>query len=95
MRLRKRSELAVWILSLLLGFAGTCLYAGHAGIGTGTDTDTDTGTENDTGTDTDTDIMNSGKGSRCAENITQRLPFCCLSPTFLPAFFYPTFDTQI
>lgn len=38
MRLRKRSELAVWILSLLLGFAGTCLYAGHAGIGTGTDT---------------------------------------------------------
>ena len=40
MRLRKRSELAVWILSLLLGFAGTCLYAGHAGIGTGTDTDT-------------------------------------------------------
>ena len=43
MRLRKRSELAVWILSLLLGFAGTCLYAGHAGIGTGTDTDTDTG----------------------------------------------------
>ena len=39
MRLRKRSELAVWILSLLLGFAGTCLYAGHAGIGTGTDTD--------------------------------------------------------
>ena len=43
MRLRKRSELAVWILSLLLGFVGTCLYAGHAGIGTGTDTDTDTG----------------------------------------------------
>ena len=40
MRLRKRSELAVWILSLLLGFAGTCLYAGHAGIGTDTDTDT-------------------------------------------------------
>lgn len=40
MRLRKRSELAVWILSLLLGFAGTCLYAEHAGIGTGTDTDT-------------------------------------------------------
>ena len=40
MRLRKRSELAVWILSLLLGFAGTCLYAGRAGIGTGTDTDT-------------------------------------------------------
>lgn len=38
MRLRKRLELAVWILSLLLGFAGTCLYAGHAGIGTGTDT---------------------------------------------------------
>ena len=38
MRLRKRSELAVWILSLLLGFAGTCLYAGRAGIGTGTDT---------------------------------------------------------
>ena len=38
MRLRKRSELAVWILSLLLGFAGTCLYAGYAGIGTGTDT---------------------------------------------------------
>ena len=38
MRLRKRSELAVWILSLLLGFAGTCLYAEHAGIGTGTDT---------------------------------------------------------
>lgn len=38
MRLRKRSELAVWILSLLLGFAGTCLYAGHAGIGTDTDT---------------------------------------------------------
>ena len=38
MRLRKRSELAKWILSLLLGFAGTCLYAGHAGIGTGTDT---------------------------------------------------------
>lgn len=37
MRLRKRLELAVWILSLLLGFAGTCLYAGHAGIGTGTD----------------------------------------------------------
>ena len=40
MRLRKRSELAVWILSLLLGFVGTCLYAGHAGIGTDTDTDT-------------------------------------------------------
>ena len=40
MRLRKRSELAVWILSLLLGFAGICLYAGRAGIGTGTDTDT-------------------------------------------------------
>ena len=39
MKFRKRSELAVWILSLLLGFAGTCLYAGHAGIGTGTDTD--------------------------------------------------------
>ena len=38
MRLRKRSELAVWILSLLLGFAGTCLYAGHAGKRTGTDT---------------------------------------------------------
>lgn len=38
MRLRKRSELAVWILSLLLGFVGTCLYAGHAGIGTDTDT---------------------------------------------------------
>ena len=38
MRLRKRLELAVWILSLLLGCAGTCLYAGHAGIGTGTDT---------------------------------------------------------
>lgn len=38
MRFRKRSELAVWILSLLLGFAGTCLYAGHAGTGTGTDT---------------------------------------------------------
>ena len=35
MRLRKRSELAVWILSLLLGFVGTCLYAG---IGTDTDT---------------------------------------------------------
>ena len=40
MKFRKRSELAVWILSLLLGFAGTCLYAEHAGIGTGTDTDT-------------------------------------------------------
>ena len=38
MKFRKRSELAVWILSLLLGFAGTCLYAGHAGIGTGADT---------------------------------------------------------
>lgn len=38
MKFRKRSELAVWILSLLLGFAGTCLYAGHTGIGTGTDT---------------------------------------------------------
>ena len=38
MRLRKRLELAVCILSLLLGFAGTCLYAGHAGIGTDTDT---------------------------------------------------------
>ena len=38
MRFRKRSELAVWILSLLLGFAGTCFYAGHAGIGTDTDT---------------------------------------------------------
>ena len=38
MKFRKRSELAVWILSLLLGFVGTCLYAGHAGIGTDTDT---------------------------------------------------------
>ena len=38
MKFRKRSELAVWILSLLLGFAGTCLYAGHADIGTGADT---------------------------------------------------------
>ena len=47
MKFRKRSELAVWILSLLLGFAGTCLYAGHtdAGMGTGTDGGAETGAE--------------------------------------------------
>ena len=53
MRLRKRSELAVWILSLLLGFAGTCLYAGHAGIGTGTDTDTGIAGAAETGAEAD------------------------------------------
>ena len=40
MKFWKRSELIIWILSLILGFTGTCLYAEHAGIGTGTDTDT-------------------------------------------------------
>lgn len=47
MKFRKRSELAVWILSLLLGFAGTCFYVGYtdAGIGTGTDGSAGTGAE--------------------------------------------------
>ena len=28
----KRSELVILLLSLVLGFAGTCLYAEHAGL---------------------------------------------------------------
>ena len=32
MKFWKRSELIIWILSLILGFTGTCLYAEHAGL---------------------------------------------------------------